>query len=136
YLKATDADEKIVLHTPLGFHKEPEMYSLKVKATARDGKPAGGISFAEVVSVDSLHTTLEGNFDTEGTRVFRVPPGTYSVAGFIYSFDETGLFHQQLAFVSEPEVEVTKDITIELDARRAKRIQVNTTEKNRSEERR
>lgn len=130
YLKATDADEKIVLHTPLGFHKEPEMYSLKVKATARDGKPAGGISFAEVVSVDSLHTTLEGNFDTEGTRVFRVPPGTYSVAGFIYSFDETGLFHQQLAFVSEPEVEVTKDITIELDARRAKRIQVNTTEKN------
>ena len=131
YLKAVSKDNQVSLHTPAAFHKEPEMYSLTVKATARDGKPAGGISQADVISVGDIKTSLQGNFDTEGKRVFRVPPGTYNVSGFIYSFDETGNFHQQLAFVAEPEVEVTnKDTTVVLDARRANPVQVDTPDRD------
>jgi hypothetical protein len=128
YLVAS-TDGEVVTRTPVGFYKESERYELTVQGIARDGRPAFGISSFDVASVEDITTFLETSqsFGT-GTASLRVPPGTYSVLGVIYTYDEPQIFVSERVMVGDPEVEVTGDTAVVLDAREANPIDFDTAE--------
>ena len=51
-IKAQTADGAVVVRTVLGFYKEDVRYNLTVDGIARDGRPAQGISWIDVVNAD------------------------------------------------------------------------------------
>jgi subtilisin family serine protease len=116
YLVAEDATGDTVVRTPVGFFNEPEMFNLTVEGLARDGRPAGGISWVDVI--DAVDTTAlnERQGFTDGAATFRVPPGTYSVMGMLFTYDEPHVFAEEVAVVGDPELVVDADTTITLDA--------------------
>jgi subtilisin family serine protease len=122
YLVAEDASAETVVRTPLGFHKEPEMYNLTVDGIARDGRPARGISWVDVVNAEDT-TVFQGSRGLrDGPATFRVPPGTYSVMGMLFTYDAPQVFALEVAVAGDPELEVTEDATMVLDARTATEV--------------
>lgn len=120
YLTAASASGP-ELTTPVGFYKEDQRYTLTVEAFARDGDPAEGRSYVDVLNVDDIESFNVFRQDfIQGSISLRVPPGTYSVMGSLYTFPggpETD--PTEVALVGEPEVEVTADTRVTLDARDA-----------------
>jgi hypothetical protein len=128
YLVAT-SDGDVVTRTPVGFYKESERYELTVEGIARDGRPAFGISSFDVVNAVDTSVFLEtSNSFTNGVASLRVPPGTYSVMGVIYTYDDPQIFVTERVAVGNPQVEVTEDTTVVLDARDANEITFDTEE--------
>jgi subtilisin family serine protease len=123
YVTATDAASGTVLHTPIGFYRESVRYNLTVQGIARDGRPAGGISSLDVINVDDRTRFLATLLTfTDGTATLRVPPGNYAVLGYLFTYDEPGVFALDGAAVHRPEVAVNADTTVVLDGRQAKEI--------------
>ena len=115
----------VEVHTSVGLYKEPEMYNVSVPATARDGRQADGISQVELWGPNL------GSFQTKYYRggvtpVFRVPPGTYSLMGYIFTMDEPNLYATESTMVGKPELTVTGDVTVPLSAVGAKEITTKT----------
>jgi hypothetical protein len=125
------------LRTPIGFDIEGEMYELRVRGIARDGRTAvGGFTVLDVedgnrVNAGRFLPGQDGPCTPDASDVspcIRVPPGTYSVMGLIYTNPETvpsteivrGALNTSL--VGEPEIRVTGDTEIALDARKAKEV--------------
>ncbi|HEY8452460.1 MAG: S8 family serine peptidase [Micromonosporaceae bacterium] len=142
-LVARTADGATV-RTPVGYEKEPEMYELRVEGIARDGRPAlGRFRVLDVVdgSVAAFRSWGAGS-DTSCTtdawaasNCVRVPPGIYSVSGFVFtmphwapSTEEPGQFGAYLntTLVAEPEVVVDGPTTLTLDAREAVEVRIET----------
>lgn len=127
YLTGTTADETVV-SVPVGFYKEDERVTLEVEGIARDGDQATLNSFVDVTNVDDIEqfASLSTEF-LGGTASLRVPPGTYSVMGGLYTYDDESAEDPnttQFAFVGDSEVEVTEDTTLVLDARDANPVDV------------
>ncbi|MGW2095593.1 S8 family serine peptidase [Promicromonospora sukumoe] len=121
---ATDAEGREV-RTPLGYYKEPDLADLDVRTLGRDGEPHTGSSSVRVVNVDD--PTLfdkHGEIGPEGLDL-RVPPGRYSVTGFLWTADEEYVVSEATA-VLRPEVTVADDTTLVLDAREARELTVST----------
>ncbi|MEG3615338.1 S8 family serine peptidase [Isoptericola haloaureus] len=127
YLTATDAAGQ-VLRSGVAFTKEAERYDLVVESTDRKGLPAGGLSSIDVINVDDRATYDEPNvrYEADGTATFRVPAGHYSVGGLTYTYDESGRYALEATAVLAPEVLVTEDTAVELDARDAVSVDVDT----------
>lgn len=124
YLTGTSGN--IVVHTSVGAYVEPEMYNVTVPAIAHDGRQAAGISQAEL-----YNPNLPGVFETKyyyggATPVFRVPPGTYNLMGYIFTMDAPNLYALAASVVGNPELHVTGDMTVTLDARPAQKVVINT----------
>ncbi|MBM7786822.1 S8 family serine peptidase [Tenggerimyces flavus] len=116
----------VEVHTSVGLYKEPEMYNVTVPATARDGRQADGIS-----QVELWGPNLPGGFQTKYYRggvtpVFRVPPGTYSLMGYLFTMDEPNLYATESTMVGKPELTVTADATVPLSAVGANEITTKT----------
>lgn len=124
YLVATSGD--LVVHTSVGAYIEPEMYNLTVTGIARDGRPAAVISWAELWSLQTGEFTQKFYSQTSNTVTFRVRPGTYNLVGYIATADAANAFALEVAEVAEPQLEMTADRAITLDARRANQIQLNS----------
>ncbi|WP_211240086.1 S8 family serine peptidase, partial [Promicromonospora kroppenstedtii] len=121
---ATDAEGREV-RTPLGYYKEPDLADLDVRTLGRDGEPHTGSSSVRVVNVDD--PTLfdrHGEIGPEGLDL-RVPPGRYSVTGFLWTADEEYVV-SEVSAVLRPEVTVADDTTVVLDAREARELSVST----------
>ncbi len=120
YVTAT-GESGLEVTTPVGFYKESLRYTLTVDAVARDGDPAGGRSYVDVLNVDDLEEFAEFSQSfIQGSISLRVPPGTYSVFGTLYTYadgDETD--PTEAALVGDGEVEVTGDTHVLLDGRTA-----------------
>jgi subtilisin family serine protease len=128
YLTATAAGE-VATRTPVGFYQEPESYQLTVTGTARDGRPAAGVSTVAILDVEDMTRFMQpGNPFVDGTVRLRVPPGRYAVLGAIHTYDAHNQDIQQTAFVGDPEITVDRDTTVALDAREAVPIRVATPE--------
>ncbi|MER5932992.1 S8 family serine peptidase [Streptomyces sp. NPDC002054] len=113
------------ISTPFSLYVEPETVTLRVKLLDRAGKPAAGPSSLDVVGTDTA--TGERRFN-EGAadQVYRVRPGAYFLSAFVGTPDagEGAELLDSLTYLGRPQVEVKKDTTIVLDARKAGRLSI------------
>ncbi|WP_405055815.1 S8 family serine peptidase [Kribbella sp. NBC_01505] len=115
---ATAGDASVV--TGIGVNKELESYSLKIRTTGPDGKPLPPFVLAYGLDSD-LFTFFESTADEVTVRL---PKGGYHFESGTFIPDpndpEKGAFYS----VVQPEVKLTKDSAIDLDARVAKQVKV------------
>jgi hypothetical protein len=103
------------VRVPLGFYKEPERYDLTLHAVGRDGR-AAPFADAGVMNVDDGARFQDFVFfDEDATVTLRVAPGHYHIMGFVVG----GAFFDNVAMVGDPEIRVTGDTSVTLDARLA-----------------
>ncbi|MER6999071.1 S8 family serine peptidase [Streptomyces sp. NPDC000410] len=104
--------------TPFALYVEPRTVTLRVKLVDRTGKPADGASSLDVIGTDTA--TGERRFN-EGApeQVYRLRPGSYVLSSFVTGQDT-------VAYLGRPQLELTDDTTVVLDARKAHRLQVAT----------
>jgi subtilisin family serine protease len=115
-----------VVHTTIGAFVEPEMYNVEVTGIARDGRPAAVISWAELWSLRDGQF-LQKFYSMDSNKVtFRVRPGTYNLAGYLATADAANTFALEVATVADPQLVVTGDRAITLDARTAKQVLLDT----------
>lgn len=140
-LTAGTPDGSASLRTLVSADVETEHYNLRVKGIARDGRPAfGDFNVLDVENGDrtNAHRLFSGDPSLPCTdsqwsdsSCIRVAPGTYSVLGLIKTMsswqasttDGTPL---NLSLVGDPELKITKDTEIVLDARKAKEVKIET----------
>ncbi|MFE7326777.1 S8 family serine peptidase [Streptomyces sp. NPDC057565] len=127
---ATGADG-VKVSTPFSLYVGAETVTLRVKLVDRTGKPAAGSSSLDVIGTDTA--TGERRFnDGSADQVYQVRPGAYFVSSFIMSpdpKDATGRLVESVGYLARPQLNVTKDTTVVLDARKAHRIQVRTEDR-------
>ncbi len=125
---AANLDGKTVVHTTMSLLKESEKYTLTLKAIDRDGSPA-------VASTAFFGENLPGKFVyVEGTKELRLPPDTYSAMSLMEVDADTD--QAGVALVGDPEINFTKSMTIDLDARKANEITAKVPNKtNKTEDR-
>lgn len=117
----------ITVHTAIGWYKESEQYTLTVRGTDRDGRPASGISSVSVMNIDNREKFFKlGVSFGDGVATFRVPPGHYAVTGHIFSYDKPHRYLTQVSAMAEPQITVNHDTVVTLDARTALPIEVDT----------
>ncbi|MEV4683490.1 S8 family peptidase [Streptomyces kurssanovii] len=105
--------------TPFSLYVQPETVALRVKLVDREGAPAAGSSSLDVIGTDDA--TGERRFNDGATdQVYRLRPGSYLLSSFVTSGDGT------VSYLGRPEIELTKDATVVLDARKAHRLSVET----------
>ncbi|MEU1281306.1 S8 family peptidase [Streptomyces sp. NPDC005805] len=109
----------VSVSTPFALYVEPETVTLRVKLLDRAGKPADGPSSLDVIGTDDATGERRFNEGAAG-QVYRVRPGAYFLSSFVVSPDGS------LAYLGRPQTKVTTDTTVVLDARRAKRLRVET----------
>lgn len=120
----------IEVRTSIGAYVEPEMYNVTVPAIAHDGRPASSLSQVELYNptlpgISGTHFQIQNYFNGV-TPTFRVEPGTYSLMGYIFTMDESNVFYRSMALLGRPQLQVTGDMTITLDARPAQKLVINT----------
>ncbi|RJL34513.1 S8 family peptidase [Bailinhaonella thermotolerans] len=121
---ATDQAGAVRLATPVGLVLAPPTARLTVRTLGRDGEPAQPV-LQDVIDVkDDLGRVTEAGVAGEGVTVFQVPLGVYSVTQWAGWSDGDSRFN--LATLIDPEVTVTGDTEITLDAREARRISFTT----------
>ncbi|MCX5010998.1 S8 family serine peptidase [Streptomyces sp. NBC_00555] len=112
--------------TPFSLYVEPETVTLRVKLVDRAGKPAAGPSSLDVIGTDDA--TGERRFnDGSVDQVYRVRPGAYFLSAFVGTPDAgegDDRLIDSLTYLGRPQVEVKKDTTVVLDARKAGRLAV------------
>ncbi|MFG2976111.1 S8 family serine peptidase [Streptomyces sp. NPDC048331] len=111
--------------TPFSLYVEPETVTLRVKLVDRAGKPAAGPSSLDVIGTDDA--TGERRFNEgAGDQVYRVRPGAYFLSAFVATPDagEGAELIDSLTYIGRPQVELKKDTTVVLDARKAGRLDI------------
>ena len=110
------------LTIPVGIYREPERYALDIRVldTAGDPYATGG---AEVFNKETFTKGFYPyeELDEGGELHLRVAPGFYSVTSRVESPDGT------LAIVAQPEIHITTDTEVVLDARDAKPVGASLT---------
>ena len=102
------------VRTPVGLSREEESYQLTLNYTGADGAPSSTYStFLFGLDGGGVHFP----FEADGSVTLRVKKGQYYGSTIL----ETG---DRLAVLSSPELNITKDTTVDLDARLAKPIAV------------
>ncbi|HLS39985.1 MAG TPA: S8 family serine peptidase [Ornithinicoccus sp.] len=130
--------------TPLAFYLEPERYDVHIEGIARDGRPAYGtvqVLDVEDGSVAAVRTWGDGTGDSCTTEVWdmssciRLEPGTYSVSGIVLTMPPgrsstapptTAERQLNTSLLVEPELTVTGETTVTLDARDAVEVEFET----------
>ncbi|WP_351222320.1 S8 family serine peptidase [Streptomyces sp. NPDC002133] len=108
----------VTVSTPFSLYVEPETVTLRVKLVDRSGQPAAGQSSVDVIGTDTA--TGERRFnDGAADQLYRLRPGSYFLSSFV-----TG--QNSVAYLGRPQLELTKDTTVVLDARKAHRLRVET----------
>ncbi|MEE1809238.1 S8 family peptidase [Streptomyces sp. BE133] len=121
----------VKVSTPFSMYVGPETVTLRVKLVDRTGKPATGSSSLDVIGTDTASGERRFN-DGATDQVYQVRPGAYFVSSFITTpdlKDATGRMVESVGYLARPQLNVTKDTTLVLDARKAHRIQVKTEDR-------
>ncbi|MFJ7159963.1 S8 family peptidase [Streptomyces sp. NPDC101118] len=115
----------VSVSTPFSLHVQPETVTLRVKLVDRAGKPAGGPSSLDVIGTDDASGERRFN-DGAADQVYRVRPGAYFLSAFVGTPDreEGATLIDSLTYLGRPQVEVRRDTTVVLDARRAARLRI------------
>ncbi|MER5754037.1 S8 family serine peptidase [Streptomyces sp. NPDC002088] len=126
YITATA--EGVTVTTGVGYEKQPKMYNLKVNVLDRDGAAPPYALFA-MQDLNSTDANASGYMP--GTWTWKVPAGTYSFATWIPEMDAGGS-STGTSVVGDPQIEVTGDTELTLDARKAVEIKPVTKERDAS----
>ncbi|MCX5339916.1 S8 family peptidase [Streptomyces atratus] len=127
---ATGSDG-VKVSTPFSMYVGPETVTLRVKLVDGTGKPATGPSSVDLIGTDTAGGERRFN-DGATDQVYQVRPGAYFVSSFITTpdtKDATGQLVESVGYLARPQLNVTKDTTLVLDARKAHRIQVKTEDR-------
>ncbi|MDQ8704544.1 S8 family serine peptidase [Streptomyces sp. LHD-70] len=119
---ATGGD--VHVSVPVTLYVQPETVTLKVKALDRNGKPATGASSLDLASLDADKGDRRGNSGAP-EQTYRVRPGTYSLSGFVATHDADGA-PESMTYLARPQLQITRDTTVVLDARKAHRLSLDT----------
>ncbi|MDX2565357.1 S8 family serine peptidase [Streptomyces sp. TX20-6-3] len=117
-LTARSADGQTVIRTALSVLAEDEVYDTKIRLIDRAGQtlPSTSLGLINLDTGEGFPTRVVGD-----DFVGRVPKGRYTVNAAI--FTETADEAQSVTLVSQPDVEVSSDTTVQLDARAGKTVQ-------------
>jgi subtilisin family serine protease len=115
------------VRTAVGFVNESEKYELTIQATDVDGSPATADDHLVLQNATDPWGDLwvEPEF-TDGVATVRLDPGSYYLAGFFEARDPGSSWPTAVTAVADPLVEVGQDMTVELDARDARPLDVTT----------
>jgi hypothetical protein len=100
-----------------------KLHTLTIKAFDRTGRRANG-DFVTVVSVDNPNSFLAGQTLFRGELAYSVPAGTYSIASYLVTHHPDGT--SDFSLLTEPDVAVSHDTVVVLDARKATRVDAHT----------
>ncbi|MEV0000330.1 S8 family serine peptidase [Streptomyces sp. NPDC050848] len=117
----------IHVSTPFSLYVQPETVTLRVKLIDRQGRPADGPSSLDLIGTDTA--TGERRFNEGATdQVFQLRPGSYFLSSFVATPDagEGATLNDSLSYLARPQIEVKKDTTVVLDARKAHKLSVQT----------
>ena len=106
------------LTTALSVEREAENYDLTIKHVDRAGKP---MSSTETV-VASIDDPAVFDFAYRPTSVVRLPKGKYALTSYLRL--EASEEIEDRAFLAVPELDLSKDATVTLDAAKAKPVKV------------
>ncbi|MFB7593811.1 S8 family serine peptidase [Streptomyces sp. NPDC056160] len=118
----------VKVSTPFSLYVEPQTVTLRVKLIDRTGAPATGSSSLDVIGTDTAGGERRFN-DGAADQVYRLRPGAYFLSGFVITpdaADATGSMAESVAYLARPQIDVTEDTTLVLDARKAHRLRIKT----------
>ncbi|MFE0514702.1 S8 family peptidase [Streptomyces sp. NPDC058964] len=109
--------------TTLAVERESEMYTVTVKPLDREGNPVPAASWDATLA--GLSGPLKGaaSYLAGDTYSVRVPKGRYFLNASL-RVDPTGSYGQGEDWFNQPNLDVTKDTTVTLDARTTKPVEV------------
>ncbi|MFB7596755.1 S8 family serine peptidase [Streptomyces sp. NPDC056160] len=119
---ATGGD--VHVSVPVTLYVQPQTLTLHVKVVDRNGEPATGSSSLDVASLD----TDEGERRTNAgapDQTYRVRPGDYALSSFVTTPDASNA-PESVSYLAHPQLRITKDTTIVLDARKAHQLSLHT----------
>lgn len=120
YVVATGGGQS--MRTAAAVEREVESYELTLKHIGRDGQ-APKYYDSDLEGVSGLATEKSFNpFDPSGTVKVRVPKGGYLLNTGMYA-DPTD-FTKGADWIAQPKLDITKDTTVTLDARKAKPVDI------------
>ncbi|MGW0436327.1 S8 family serine peptidase [Micromonospora sp. NPDC003197] len=111
-----------VVNTPLAVNKEPESYNLTIAHIDADGTvPVSYLSI--LVGLDKYWSAYL--YEPDGTLTIRLPKGRYGLTSWLETPRASRI---DLATLVQPELMLSRDTTITLDARNAKPVQMTVPE--------
>ncbi|PRY21328.1 S8 family serine peptidase [Pseudosporangium ferrugineum] len=121
YLLATGPGG-VQVRTPYAVDKEVESYTVKLDYRNRDGSPAGDVAtMLEGLDVRSSWFEL----GTVSSMTFRLPRGTYGLAGYVFRGRDTETeADDEASVLGQPALRVDRSMTLTMDAHRARPIRV------------
>jgi subtilisin family serine protease len=118
YLNAVDAGTgEVAVRTPIGVTREVESYDVALTFLDRTGRNTPEY-FARFVNTAVREAVVP--YDESGRVVARVPKGKHYFEADISSPDQASPRGWDLTVVVEPELDVSADLVLTIDARRAK----------------
>ena len=114
--------------TPFSLYVEPQTVELTVRMTNRLGRPASNGSSVDVVNTDSI-TAVRAYNSGAPQQTFRVRPGNYLLSGFVTTPDAGTAMSppvSSIAYFARPQLKVTGDMTVDLDATKAHQLTTKT----------
>ncbi|WP_406273940.1 S8 family serine peptidase [Actinacidiphila glaucinigra] len=120
---ARDADGAAVAHTVTGVGLEPERYDLAIGMKDRAGRPMGG--WIHLKGALSRSTTAY-EIPASGELTLRLPADTYTVVSYADVQGTHGPDSRGIALLSAPEVDLTTDRRVDLDASKAHQVRAVT----------
>ncbi|MGW0665635.1 S8 family peptidase [Streptomyces sp. NPDC002746] len=112
------------ISVPVTLYVQPETVTLRVKVIDRNGKPATGTSSLDVASLDSDEGERRTNAGAS-EQTYRVRPGDYAISSFVSTPDASNT-PDSVSYLAHPQMRITKDSTVVLDARKAHQQSVHT----------
>ncbi|MEV7331357.1 S8 family serine peptidase [Micromonospora sp. NPDC093244] len=109
------------VHTAVGVAVESRKYDLTVHLKDRSGRPMSGE--VEIVSADGVSTFM---WVRDGELTSRWEPGSYTLVAAADVEGLHGAHSLGLAMLTAPEVELTADRVVDLDASKARQVRVVT----------
>ncbi|WP_370415541.1 S8 family serine peptidase [Streptomyces fradiae] len=116
--------------TPFALYVEAETVSLRVKLIDRQGNPAAGASSLDVIGTDDASGERRFN-EGAGDQVYRLRAGSYFLSSFVTTPDADApagstVLNDSISYLARPQLNLTRDTTVVLDARKAHRLTVRT----------
>ncbi|MGH3656389.1 MAG: S8 family serine peptidase, partial [Micromonosporaceae bacterium] len=121
YLTAASADGEVSLHTTLGAVKEAPRRTVTLTGVNRAGEPAF-VNPVLLLGTDRRYD-VRTYIPAGSTRTVEVPEGDYFLHGVIKDRVSDG---RVASLVVDPELEIDKDMSLVLDARKANQVEIKT----------